>query len=231
MNQKQKWLLALGIWLLANAMAWAQSVVTVQGQVTDQQNEPLIGVTVLIDGQSTGGTVTDFDGNYSIKAASNATLKFSYIGYQDQKIAVGGRGTINVQLKEDSELLEEVVVVGFGTQKKESLTGAVTVVDAKAFEGKGSLSSPLEALQGQVAGVMITRSSSAPGEEGWDMKLRGSVSKNSNGPLVIIDGVAGDMGSVNAADIESINFLKDGSAAIYGSRAADGVVLITTKKG
>lgn len=231
MNQKQKWLLALGIWLLTNAMAWAQGTVTVKGQVTDSSNEPLIGVTVMIDGQATGGTVTDFDGNYTIKAASNATLKFSYIGYQDQKIAVGGKTTINVVMKEDAEVLQEVVVVGFGTQKKESLTGAVTVVDAKAFEGKGSLSSPLEALQGQVAGVMITRSSSAPGDEGWNMKLRGSVSKNSGGPLVIIDGVAGDMGSINPNDIESINFLKDGSAAIYGSRAADGVVIITTKKG
>ena len=232
MNQKRKWFVACCL-LLTATLAWAQGggTITVQGQVTDPSNEPLIGVTVLIDGQTTGGTVTDFDGNYTIKAAANATLKFSYIGYQDQKIAVGGKTVINVTMKEDSELLEEVVVVGFGTQKKESLTGAVTVVDAKAFEGKGSLSSPLEALQGQVAGVMITRSSSAPGEEGWDMKLRGSVSKNSNGPLVIIDGVAGDMGSVNAADIESINFLKDGSAAIYGSRAADGVVLITTKKG
>ena len=239
MNQKQKrglgfWLLAFSFLLIANCQpltANAQGAITVKGQVTDSSNEPLIGVTVMIDGQQTGGTVTDFDGNYTIKVASKATLKFSYIGYQDQKIAVGGKTAINVVMKEDTELLQEVVVVGFGTQKKESLTGAVTVVDAKAFEAKGSLSSPLEALQGQVAGVMITRSSSAPGEEGWNMKLRGSVSKNSNGPLVIIDGVAGDMGSVNAADIESINFLKDGSAAIYGSRAADGVVLITTKKG
>ena len=201
------------------------------GTVTDQTNEPLIGVTVMIDGQQTGGAVTDFDGNYSIKVSKNAALKFSYIGYQEQKVPVAGKSTINVKMKEDAELLQEVVVVGFGTQKKESLTGAVTVVDAKAFESKGSLSSPLQALQGQVAGVMITRSSSAPGEEGWNMKLRGSVSKNSGGPLVIIDGVAGDMGSVNAADIETINFLKDGAAAIYGSRAADGVVLITTKKG
>jgi len=107
----------------------------------------------------------------------------------------------------------------------------VSVVDAKAFENKGSLSSPMEALQGEVPGVIITRSSSAPGEEGWNMKLRGSVSKNSGGPLVIIDGVAGDMNTINANDIESMNFLKDGSAAIYGSRAADGVVIITTKKG
>lgn len=232
MNQRKKWFFSLCLMLVAT-LAWAQGggTITVQGQVTDPQNEPLIGVTVVVDGQSAGGSVTDFDGNYTIKAGRNATLKFSYIGYQDQKVAVAGKTTINVQMKEDSELLEEVVVVGFGTQKKESLTGAVTVVDAKAFEAKGSLASPLEALQGQVAGVMITRSSSAPGEEGWDMKLRGTVSKNSGGPLVIIDGVAGDINSVSSSDIESINFLKDGSAAIYGSRAADGVVLITTKKG
>ena len=230
MNQKRT--LTFALCFMLTIWAWAQSgVITVNGKVVDASNEPLIGVTVMVDGQQSAGTVTDFDGNYTIKAASNANLKFSYIGYQDQKIAVGGRTTIDVKMKEDSELLQEVVVVGFGTQKKESLTGAVTVVDSKAFEGKGSLSSPLEALQGQVAGVMITRSSSAPGEEGWSMKLRGSVSKNSGGPLVIIDGVAGDMGSINAADIESINFLKDGSAAIYGSRAADGVVIITTKKG
>ena len=229
MKGKRKWFLAL--FLMLATLTWAQGTITVSGQVTDQQNEPLIGVTVLIDGQQAGGTVTDFDGNYTIKAPAKATLKFSYIGYQDQKIAVGGKNIINVQMKEDAELLQEVVVVGFGTTKKESLTGAVSVVDAKAFESKGSLSSPLEALQGEVPGVIITRSSSAPGEEGWSMKLRGSVSKNSGGPLVIIDGVAGDMGSINANDIESINFLKDGSAAIYGSRAADGVVIITTKKG
>lgn len=222
--------MAIGCWLMFNSLAMAQDI-TVHGTVTDQTNEPLIGVTVMVDGKQTGGAVTDFDGNYSIKVSKNATLKFSYIGYQEQKVPVAGKNTINVKMKEDAELLQEVVVVGFGTQKKESLTGAVTVVDAKAFESKGSLSSPLQALQGQVAGVMITRSSSAPGEEGWNMKLRGSVSKNSGGPLVIIDGVAGDMGSVNAADIETINFLKDGAAAIYGSRAADGVVLITTKKG
>ena len=227
MNQRKKWLVALCL-LVVSATAWAQTTIT--GTVVDATKEPLIGVTVQVVGQ-TGGTVTDFDGNYSIKAPAGASLKFSYIGYVDQTVPVAGKTVVNVTMKEDSEQLQEVVVVGYGTQKKESLTGAVTVVDSKAFEQKGSLASPLEALQGQVAGVMITRSSAAPGEEGWDMKLRGSVSANSGGPLVIIDGVPGDMGSVNASDIESINFLKDGSAAIYGSRAADGVVIITTKKG
>ena len=229
MKEKRKWFLAL--FLMLATLTWAQGTITVSGQVTDQQNEPLIGVTVLIDGQQAGGTVTDFDGNYTIKAPAKATLKFSYIGYADQRVPVGGKNVINVKMKEDAELLQEVVVVGFGTTKKESLTGAVSVVDAKAFENKGSLASPMEALQGEVPGVIITRSSSAPGEEGWSMKLRGSVSKNSGGPLVIIDGVAGDMNTINANDIESMNFLKDGSAAIYGSRAADGVVIITTKKG
>ena len=244
MNQTKKWffsswLLAFSFLLIATcqsltANAQGGVTVTVQGQVTDPQNEPLIGVTVLIDGQKAGGTVTDFDGNYTIKAPRNATLRFSYIGYKDQQVPVAGKTTINVQMKEDAALLDEVVVVGYGTMKKESLTGAVTVVDSKAFEQKGSIESPLEALQGQVAGVIITRSSSAPGDAGWNLNLRGSVSVNSTEPLVIIDGVSAsvnEMNNLNPNDIESINFLKDGSAAIYGSRAAGGVVLITTKKG
>ena len=230
MDRKRKWFVCLCLMLAT--MAWAQNgTITITGQVTDQMKEPLIGVSVFIEGQSTGGTITDFDGNFTVKATSDATLKFSYVGYQEQLVKVGGKTVINVTMLENSELLQDLVVVGFGSQKKESLTGAVSVVDAKAFENKGSLSSPLEALQGQVPGVIITRESSAPGDEGWNMKLRGSVSKNSGGPLVIIDGVAGDINSINPSDIENINFLKDGSAAIYGSRAADGVVIITTKKG
>ena len=233
MKQQRQWILTLCMMLAT--WAWAQQGnITVTGQVVDQQNEPLIGVTVQVVGQQ-GGTVTDFDGNYSIKVAPNGTLKFTYVGYQEQTIAVGGKTTINVMMKDDAELLQEVVVVGYGTQKKESLTGAVTVVDSKAFQEKGGLSSPLEALQGQVAGVMITRGSSAPGDESWSMNLRGASSMNSTEPLVIIDGVAAnsvsEMRNLNPNDIESINFLKDGSAAIYGSRAAGGVVLITTKKG
>ena len=125
--------------------------------------------------------------------------------------------------------------MGYGTQKKSSLTGAVAVVGAKMLQEKGGLSSPLEALQGQVPGVMITRSSSAPGDESWGLSLRGSVSVNSTEPLIIIDGVAyesvNELRLLNPNDIESMNFLKDGAAAIYGSRAAGGVVLITTKKG
>ena len=205
----------------------------VQGTVVDKTGEPLIGVTVQVVGQQ-GGTVTDLDGHYSIKAAKGAQIKFSYIGFTEQVLKVAGP-QLNVTMEDDNQTLQEVVVVGYGVQKKESLTGAVTVVDSKAFQEKGGLSSPLQALQGQVPGVMITRSSSAPGDESWNLNLRGSSSMNSTEPLVVIDGVAAnsvcEMRLLNPDDIESINFLKDGSAAIYGSRAAGGVVLITTKKG
>jgi len=205
----------------------------VSGTVVDATGEPLIGVTVTIVGQ-TGGTITDFNGNFSLNVNEKASLKFSYVGYEDQIIPVAGRTSLNVTMKEDAAELQEVVVVGYGTQKKETMTGAVTVVDSKAFQEKGSIESPLEALQGQVAGVIITRTSSAPGDAGWNLNLRGSVSVNSTDPLVIIDGVAAsvnEMNVLNPNDIETINFLKDGAAAIYGSRAAGGVVLITTKKG
>lgn len=212
----------------------AQAQKKVKGQVIDATGEPLIGVNISVVG-GTEGTITDIDGNYTINVPAGAKLKFSYIGYKDQIIELGAQTVVNVKMQEDSEVLDEVVVVGFGTQKKESLTGAVTVVGEKAFKEKGGLSSPLEALQGQVAGVMITRGSSAPGDESWNLNLRGSSSKNSTEPLIIVDGVAcnsvNDMRLLNPNDIASINFLKDGSAAIYGSRAAGGVVLITTKKG
>ena len=205
----------------------------VQGTVVDKTGEPLIGVTVQVVGQQ-GGTVTDLDGHYSIKAAKGAQLKFSYIGFTEQVLKVAGP-QLNVTMEDDNQTLQEVVVVGYGVQKKESLTGAVAVVDAKAFQDKGSVSSPLQALQGAVPGVIITRNSGAPGDESWGMSLRGAVSANTAAPLVIVDGVEYSDGInglrlLNSADIESINFLKDASAAIYGSKAAGGVVLVTTKR-
>lgn len=205
----------------------------VQGTVVDKTGEPLIGVTVQVVGQQ-GGTVTDLDGHYSIKAAKGAQLKFSFIGFTEQVLKVAGP-QLNVTMEDDNQTLQEVVVVGYGVQKKESLTGAVAVVDAKAFQDKGSVSSPLQALQGAVPGVIITRNSGAPGDESWGMSLRGAVSANTAAPLVIVDGVEYSDGInglrlLNSADIESINFLKDASAAIYGSKAAGGVVLVTTKR-
>ena len=212
-----------------------QAKQTVKGTVIDETGEPIIGASVMVKGTS-NGTVTDLDGHFTLAVSSrDAVLQITYIGYQPVTVKVSEVGKQAIKLKEDTQTLGEVVVVGYGTQKKESLTGAVTVIDSKQFENKGGLSSPLQALQGQVPGVMITRGSSAPGDESWSMNLRGASSANSTEPLVIIDGVAcnsvNDMRLLNSSDIETINFLKDGSAAIYGSRAAGGVVLITTKKG
>lgn len=208
--------------------------VNVKGQVLDGDGIPVIGASILEKG-TTNGVITDIDGNYSLSVSSkNAVIVISYIGYKTVELPASDPGLANVVLKEDTEVLEEVVVVGYGAQKKETLTGAVTVVTDKMIQGKGSLSSPLQAMQGQVPGVTITRNSSAPGDESWGMKLRGAVSANSADPLIVIDGVAYEgtnaLRNINPSDIESINFLKDASAAIYGSRAAGGVVLITTKQ-
>ena len=215
--------------------AGVQSVMqsgTVKGLVVDATGESVIGASVLEKG-TTNGVITDIDGNFTLNVSSpDAVVVISYIGYKTVEIpASDTKAFQKIVMREDSEVLAEVVVVGYGSQKKETLTGAVTVVDDKMLKDKGALSSPAQALQGQVPGVVITRTSAAPGDESWNMKLRGSFSKNNSDPLVIIDGVESESFSqLNPADIESINFLKDASAAIYGSKAAGGVILIQTKK-
>lgn len=206
--------------------------VKVSGKVIDSTGEPLIGATVLVKGSATGAA-TDIDGNFQLNAPKGATLVVSYVGYKAQQVKVSPN-PMTITLVEDNAVLDEVVVVGYGSQKKETLTGAVTVVGEKAMANKGNLSSPVQALQGQVPGVIITRGSAAPGDESWSMSLRGSVSKNAAPPLVIIDGIeyesVNELRLINPSDIESINFLKDAAASIYGSKAAGGVVLVTTKK-
>ena len=214
--------------LLSASGALAQQI---RGKVVDAAG-PVAGATVVVDGTSKG-VITDLDGSFAINAPAGSPVTVSILGYKDVHAALSN-GMV-VTLEEDNELLEEVVVVGYGTVKKESLSGSVAVVKETMLKEKGTLSSPVQALQGQVPGVIITRASSAPGDESWSMSLRGAVSANSSEPLIIIDGVAYDsvnaLRLLNSDDIASMSFLKDGAAAIYGSRAAGGVVLITTKKG
>ena len=173
--------------------AGVQSVMqsgTVKGLVVDATGESVIGASVLEKG-TTNGVITDIDGNFTLNVSSpDAVVVISYIGYKTVEIpASDTKAFQKIVMREDSEVLAEVVVVGYGSQKKETLTGAVTVVDDKMLKDKGALSSPAQALQGQVPGVVITRTSAAPGDESWNMKLRGSFSKNNSDPLVIIDGV------------------------------------------
>ena len=222
----------LGI-LLALAMpicAIAQNV-TVKGQVKDDAGEPLISAAVAELGTS-NGAVTDLDGNYTITVASNATLQFSFIGYQTQTIPVSGRTTINVTLSEDTELLDEVVVIGYGTQKKSDLTGAVASVRVDDLKNR-SITDAASAIQGKVSGIQVLNYSGAPGQ-GAQIRVRGYSSNSGEiGPLLIVDGLQVDnIQYLDPSMIESMEVLKDAaSAAIYGAQAGNGVVLITTKKG
>lgn len=204
---------------------------TVTGTVTaEEDGMPIPGVNVVVVG-TTNGTSTDFDGNYSIEVPEGGTLQFSYIGFINQSLPVAGLSTLNVALQTDTQQLEEVVVVGYGTQKKELVTGANLQVSGEDLQ-RQSTTSALQALQGQTPGVQITSTSGQPGE-GLNVVIRGLGSTGNNSPLYVVDGVlTTDISYLNNADIENISILKDAaSAAIYGSQAANGVVLVTTKKG
>ena len=219
--------------LLVNCLpAMAQSNTKVKGVITSGADGlPLIGVNVVEKG-TTNGTVTDFDGNFELTVSSNAVLDISYIGFLSQEVKiVAGKTTYNVVLKEDSQALDEVVVVGYGVQKKKLVTGATVQVSGDNLQ-KLSTTNVLGALQSQSPGVNITQSSGQPGES-FKVVIRGLGTVGSAGPLYVIDGVAGgDINALNPSDIEAIDVLKDAaSAAIYGARAANGVVLVTTKQG
>ena len=202
---------------------------TVTGTVTDASNLPIPGVTVTVDGTDQG-TTTDVDGKYSIEVTSSNVLTFSFIGYASQSVAVGARTTIDVQLAEDTQALDEVVVVGYGTQAKKDITGSVAVVSRDAI-AEQPVSSFAEALQGRAAGVTITNAGGPAGDS--QIRIRGVGSVNGSDPLIIVDGVQGvNISSVNPNDIESMQVLKDAAAtAIYGARAANGVIIVTTKQG
>ena len=212
--------------------AFAQSK-TVSGTVLDKTGESVIGASVVVKG-TTNGTITDFDGKFTLQnVPDNGTIQVSFVGYKTVDIQVKGQSTVKIILEEDTETLEEVVVVGYGVQKKSDVTGALTQVSSKTIRER-PVQNALQAMQGKAAGVQIT-SNNRPGELG-DVRIRGSRSLNaSNDPLYVIDGIpmsVGSMADVNPNDIESMEILKDASAtAIYGSRGANGVILITTKKG
>ena len=208
-----------------------QQTITVSGVVMGSDGEPLMGVNVVEKG-TTNGTITDLDGKYTLNVGPNAVLQFSYIGYVSSDIAVNGQRTVNVTMKEDSQNLDEVVVVGYGTVRKADLAGSVSVLDNKAFKDQ-PIKQVSDALQGRVSGVQV-QSSGVPGGT-VKIRVRGSGSINrSNDPLYVIDGIVRESGltGLNPDDIQSMQILKDASStAIYGSRGANGVVLITTKTG
>ena len=224
--------LCLLLFPLGGAVARGQGRLTVTGTVVDESNEPIIGAGVLVKNTVTG-TLTDLDGNYSIRLDNpNVVLVFSYLGYSTQEIAVGGRTQINVQLQPDSDQLEEVVVVGYGVQKKESVVGAISTVVVDNLKVPSAQLST--SLAGQLAGVVAMTRSGEPGQSGAaEFYIRGVSSfTGTSSPLVLVDGVERDLDLVDTDDIESFSILKDASAsAVYGVRGANGVILITTKKG
>ncbi len=211
-----------------------QNVITVTGTVVDANGEPLIGVAVMQS--NTNGAVTDLDGKYSISVPSDATLTFSSIGYTTQEVQVSGRTTIDVTLTTDVEFLDDVVVVGYGVQKKATLTGSISAVNGDELK-KVSAANMTNTLAGKTAGVIAYSRSGEPGADDATILIRGKGTfSNSDGsnvaPLIVVDGVAGrEFSRLNPEDIESISVLKDASAAIYGARAANGVILVTTKRG
>jgi TonB-linked SusC/RagA family outer membrane protein len=226
-----KGILLAFMWIISLAM-FAQQI-TVKGTVKDTKGEPLIGVTVRVEGTSMG-TITDMDGVFTLSnVPTDATLEFSYVGMKTQRIPVNGRTSIDVVMEEEAEMLEEVVVVGFGTQKKVNLTGAVSTASSREIESRPVVN-VTQALQGLVPGLNIS-SSNGSLEAKPSVNIRGvtTIGEGSTGdPLILIDGMEGDLNSINPQDIESISVLKDAAASsIYGSRAPFGVILVTTKKG
>ncbi len=227
---KLVFLLVLFLGFTVNTMAQK----TVTGQVTDPEGESLPGVNILVKGTNVA-TVTDVNGKYSVKVpGDDAVLVFKFIGMKTLEQTVGAEKVINIQMVSEDKSIDEVVVVGFGTQKKENLTGAVATVDTKILDER-PVSSAAQALQGAVAGMNFSVGNGG-GElnSGLGINIRGmgSIGNTSSSPLVLIDGTEGDINTINPQDIESISVLKDAaSSAIYGSRAAFGVILIRTKAG
>ena len=225
----RKLLLLVLIFLSGMSYSIAQNAVT--GTVTDENGDGIPGANIIVKGTRTG-SVTDFDGNYSLNAGSGDVLVFSYVGYSTQEITVGSETEISVQLDVDIASLDEIVVTGYGTQRRQEVTSAVSHLNEDDFN-KGLNSSPMGLLQGKVAGLTISKPGSDP-NDGYVIRLRGISTIGANAePLVVIDGVAGgSLDAIDQNDIETIDVIKDGAAAaIYGTRGSSGVSLITTKQG
>ena len=209
-----------------------EKVKKIKGTIKDSAGEPIIGANVTLKGDATVGSITDIDGNFDLSVPSNATLQVSYIGYNTQDVPVGNKSFLNITLKEDTETLDEVVVVGYGSQKKVNVIGSIASVDSKALESR-AVPDVSNMLTGQMSGVTITQESGNPGQDAGTIRIRGVGSFGATpSPLVLVDGLPGSLSDLTPADIDNISVLKDASsAAIYGSRAANGVILVTTKKG
>lgn len=223
--------LFLSLLFSLNSMAQTTEI---RGKIIDKKtNEDLIGVTIKIKG-TTVATTSDMVGEFKIKAAKGDVLQISYIGYDPQEIVADPTKEVTVTLSPKSSNLDEVVVVGYGTQKKATVTGAIETVGSQAFASR-AVTDPLLALQGETPGLLVTRTSSRPGNEGISLQIRGATSVNGGSPLIVIDGVPAStsnaLTTMNPDDIESVTVLKDATAAIYGARSANGVILVTTKRG
>jgi TonB-linked SusC/RagA family outer membrane protein len=220
------------LFVIVGAVLNASAQNTVKGKITDEQNVPLPGVSVVVKG-TTAGTVTDNDGLYSVNIDRSGTLVFSFIGYLTQEISVGSKSTLDIKLVTDIKALSEVVVVGYGTAKKATLTGSVTAVKGTELE-KAPSANLSNTLGGRLPGISAVQASGEPGNDGSAIRIRGTNSLGNSNALIVVDGVpnrSGGLDRINPADIESISVLKDAAAAIYGSRAGNGVILITTKRG
>ena len=225
----------LAICFIMGTPLWAQQKV-VHGVVEDLEGNPMPGVSVMVEGTTTG-TISDMDGKYEIAVPSGKNLIFSFIGMKSEKVEVGGKTVLNIKLKEDAVMLQEVVAIGYGTKTRATTTGAVDLVNSDKLTNK-PLTNTAELLQGVVPGMEIRRTNQGKvGEEGYDIRLRGVTSRSDPGILVVVDGIpysdnnANALNKINPQDIENITILKDAQAAIYGARAAGGVLLVTTKKG
>lgn len=205
----------------------------VSGTVVDSNGESIIGASVALKGNKTVGTITDLDGNFKLKVPDDkAVLVVSFIGMTPQEIKVAGKKTIKVTLVDSNVQLEEVIVVGYGQQKKVSVVGAITQTSGKTLERAGGVSSLGAALTGSLPGVITSASTGMPGEEDPQIIIRTQSSWNNSEPLVLVDGIEREMSSVDISSVESISVLKDASAtAVYGVKGANGVILITTKRG